>query len=62
IHASPLDPASYIAPDLLLAFWRPFESDDPEEEQGYYFGSVLTARPGYYDTPAEAEARRQRNA
>ncbi|MFF2363802.1 hypothetical protein ACFVU0_13940 [Streptomyces sp. NPDC058122] len=52
------DPASFIAPDLLLSFWRPFEADDePDEEQGYYFNSVLLARPGYYDTPAEATAR-----
>ncbi|MCX4410301.1 MULTISPECIES: hypothetical protein [unclassified Streptomyces] len=52
------DPASFIAPDLLLSFWRPFEADDePDEEQGYYFSSVLLARPGYYDTPAEATAR-----
>jgi hypothetical protein len=51
------DPASYIAPDLLLSFWRPFAADDePGEEQGYCFSSVLLARPGYYDTPAEAEA------
>ncbi|GLF95144.1 hypothetical protein [Streptomyces yaizuensis] len=52
------DPASFIAPDLLLSFWRPFEADnEPDKEQGYYFGSVLLARPGYYDTPAEAAAR-----
>ncbi|MFE7268323.1 hypothetical protein ACFU9B_41065 [Streptomyces sp. NPDC057592] len=52
------DPASFIAPDLLLSFWRPFEADDePDEEQGYYFSSVLLARPGHYDTPAEAAAR-----
>ncbi|MFJ8159042.1 hypothetical protein [Streptomyces sp. NPDC094468] len=52
------DPASFIAPDLLLSFWRPFEADDePDEEQGYYFSSVLLARPGYYDSPAEAAAR-----
>ncbi|MGN5632812.1 hypothetical protein [Streptomyces sp. AC154] len=23
--------------------------DDPEEEQGYFFSSVLVAQPGYYD-------------
>ncbi|MEY9842847.1 hypothetical protein [Streptacidiphilus sp. EB103A] len=52
------DPASFVAPDLLLSFWRPFEADDaPDEEQGYYFSSVLLARPGYYDTPTEAAAR-----
>ncbi|MFI5534726.1 hypothetical protein ACIA8O_39950 [Kitasatospora sp. NPDC051853] len=62
IYADPEDPASYIAPDLLLSFWRPFAADDdPEEEQGYYFNSVLLARPGYYDTPAEAEERLRQN-
>ncbi|MFJ2774399.1 hypothetical protein [Streptomyces sp. NPDC087300] len=47
------DPASFVARDLLLSFWRPFEADDePEDEQGYYFSSVLLARPGYYDGPS----------
>ncbi|MFF9853390.1 hypothetical protein [Streptomyces litmocidini] len=63
IEADPEDPASFIAPDLLLSFWRPFEADDdPEEEQGHYFTTVLLARPGYYDTPAEAEERLRRNS
>lgn len=49
IEADQDDPASFIAPDLLLSFWRPFEADDdPDEEQGYYFTTVLLARPGYY--------------
>ncbi|MGV4988954.1 hypothetical protein ACVB8X_41155 [Streptomyces sp. NRAIS4] len=61
VRADPEDPASFVAPDLLLSFWRPFEADDePEEEQGYYFSSVLVAQPGYYDTPAEAEERSRR--
>ncbi|KUL25512.1 hypothetical protein [Actinoplanes awajinensis] len=48
----------FVAPDLLLSLWRPFAADDdPAEEQGYYFQSVLLARPGYYDGPAEAAAR-----
>lgn len=52
IEADPDDPASFVASDLLLSFWRPFAADDePEEEQGYFFSSVLLARPGYYDTP-----------
>ncbi|MER5556924.1 hypothetical protein ABT001_35670, partial [Streptomyces sp. NPDC002793] len=52
IEEDPDDDASFIAPDLLLSFWRPFAADDePEEERGYYFSSVLLARPGYYDTP-----------
>ncbi|MFE2296574.1 hypothetical protein ACFXAW_00075 [Streptomyces sp. NPDC059445] len=58
IEADPDDRASFIAPDLLLSFWRPFAADDePEEEQGHYFNSVLLARPGYYDTPAQAAER-----
>ncbi|MFE0177416.1 hypothetical protein ACFWZ2_34420 [Streptomyces sp. NPDC059002] len=60
IHEDPEDPASFIAPDLLLSLWRPFAADDePDEEQGYFFNSVLVARPGYYDTPEEAAARLQ---
>lgn len=44
------DSGGFIAPDLLLAFWRPFEGDDePDDPQGYYFNSVLVAKPGYYD-------------
>ncbi|MFG3207375.1 hypothetical protein [Streptomyces sp. NPDC048192] len=57
------DAASFVAPDLLLSFWRPFAADDePDEEQGYYFSSVLLARPGYYDTPAQAAERRQHSS
>lgn len=55
------DVGSFIAHDLLLSFWRPFAADDePEEEQGHYFSSVLVARPGYYDTPAQAAERLRR--
>jgi hypothetical protein len=62
IEADPDDPASFIASDLLLSFWRPFAADDEsEEEQGYFFNSVLLARPGYYDTPAQAAERLQQN-
>ncbi|MHC5260835.1 hypothetical protein ACYSUO_23380 [Streptomyces sp. UC4497] len=47
------DPASFVAPDLLLSFWRPFDGDDdPDDEQGYFFNAVLLACPGYYDGPA----------
>jgi hypothetical protein len=54
------DPASFVAPDLLLSLWRPFEADDPQEEQGYCFNAVLVARPDYYDEPSpEAERPRQ---
>ncbi|MET9900665.1 hypothetical protein [Streptomyces sp. NPDC006446] len=63
IEADPDDPASFVASDLLLSFWRPFAADDePEEEQGYYFSSVLLARPGYYDTPAQAAERLQQGS
>lgn len=60
IEADPDDPASFITSDLLLSFWRPFAADDePEEEQGYFFSSVLLARPGYHDMPAQAAERLQ---
>ncbi|GAA2807982.1 hypothetical protein [Crossiella cryophila] len=63
IEADEDDDAAFLAPDLLLSFWRPFEADDdPAEEQGHYFTTVLLARPGYYDTPAEAEERLSRNS
>ncbi|MER5730312.1 hypothetical protein ABT084_18585 [Streptomyces sp. NPDC002138] len=53
IEEHPDDEASFIAPDLLLSFWRPFAADDePGGEQGYFFSSVLLAQSGYYDTPA----------
>ncbi len=55
------DPASFIAPDLLLSLWRPFEADDePDESLGFFFSSVLLAAPGYYDTPAQAAERARR--
>jgi hypothetical protein len=48
----------FTARELYLALWRPFAADDdPEETEGYFFQSVLIARPGYDDTPAEAAAR-----
>ncbi|MGC5019319.1 hypothetical protein [Micromonospora sp. DT47] len=48
----------FTAGDLHLALWRPFAADDdPDEEQGHFFQSILLARPGYDDTPAEAAAR-----
>ncbi|WP_448318700.1 hypothetical protein [Streptomyces sp. CO7] len=63
LEADPDDPASFVASDLLLSFWRPFAVDDePEEKQGYYFSSVLLARPGYYDTPAQAAERLQQSS
>jgi hypothetical protein len=48
----------FTARDLYLALWRPFAADDDADEaQGYFFQSVLVARPGYDDTPADAAAR-----
>jgi hypothetical protein len=48
----------FTARDVYLAMWRPFAADDdPDETQGHFFQSVLVARPGYDDTPAEAAAR-----
>lgn len=48
----------FTARELYLALWRPFAADDdPAETQGHFFQSVLIARPGYDDTPAEAAAR-----
>ncbi|WP_344646932.1 hypothetical protein [Cryptosporangium japonicum] len=59
VRVEPDDEACFTAPDLVLAFWRPFAADDdPEDWPGYHVNSVLLAAPGYYDTPAEA-ARRQ---
>lgn len=58
VEEDPDDAASFVAHDLLLSFWRPFAADDePDEEQGYYFSSVLLAEPGYYDTPAQSAER-----
>jgi hypothetical protein len=62
VEAADDDPASFVAPDLLLSLWRPFEADDPEEEQGHYFSSVLVAEPGYYDTPAQAAERARQSS
>lgn len=58
IEPSGDDPASFVAAGLTLSLWRPFEADDdPNEEQGYYFSTVLVAGPGYYDTPVQAAER-----
>ncbi|MET7402581.1 hypothetical protein ABZS66_54785 [Dactylosporangium sp. NPDC005572] len=52
------DDDGFTARELYLALWRPFAADDdPDEEQGHFFQSVLLARPGYDDTPADAAAR-----
>ncbi|MFI7690731.1 hypothetical protein ACIBQ6_16790 [Nonomuraea sp. NPDC049655] len=52
------DDDGFTARALYLALWRPFAADDdPDEAQGHFFQSVLVARPGHDDTPAEAAAR-----
>ncbi|MFD0975015.1 hypothetical protein ACFQ3X_41840 [Plantactinospora endophytica] len=52
------DDDGFTVRELYLALWRPFAADDdPADEQGHFFQSVLVARPGYDDTPAEAAAR-----
>lgn len=43
-----------VAPDLLLALWRPTLPQSDDDEDGRYFESVLLARPGYYDDFGEA--------
>ncbi|WP_329461125.1 hypothetical protein [Streptomyces sp. NBC_01431] len=41
IAADDEDPASCVAPDLLLTFWSPFGGDDePDDEHGSYFNSA----------------------
>ncbi|MEV6286037.1 hypothetical protein [Kribbella sp. NPDC051770] len=40
---------SFIAPDLLLALWRPTIPEGLDDADGKYFESVLMARPGYYE-------------
>jgi hypothetical protein len=52
------DDDGFTARDVYLAMWRPFAADDdPDETQGHFFQSVVVARPGHDDTPAEAAAR-----
>ncbi|MEE6262425.1 hypothetical protein [Plantactinospora sonchi] len=41
--------AAVVAPELLLALWRPGVPDDPEDFEGMFFQSALVAAPGYYD-------------
>lgn len=52
--------ARVTAPDLLLALWRPFVQDDPNDEDGKHFSSVLIAAPGYYDAPPPEAPREAR--
>jgi hypothetical protein len=40
---------SYTAPDVLLALWRPTTPEDPDDDDGNYFESVLIAEPGYHN-------------
>ena len=46
------DGHAFIAPDLLLAFWRPTTPETPDDD-GRFFERVLLARPGYYDQAAD---------
>jgi hypothetical protein len=50
------DDDGFKARGLHLALWRPFAADDdPDETEGYFFQSVLVARPGYDDTPPKRQ-------
>jgi hypothetical protein len=47
---------AFTAPGLLLALWRPVTPASQEDQEGRFFESVLLARPGYYDHPAEPDS------
>ena len=47
------DGHAFTAPSLLLSLWRPVTPQSPDDQEGRFFESVLIARPGYYDQPAE---------
>jgi hypothetical protein len=47
------DGHAFTAPSLLLSLWQPVTPESPDDQEGRLFGSVLIARPGYYDQPAE---------
>lgn len=42
------DGCSFTAPSLLLSLWL-VTPESPHDQEGRFFGSVLIARPGYYD-------------
>jgi hypothetical protein len=42
------DGRSFIAPSLLLSLWRS-TPEEPGDQEGRFFDSVLIARPGYHD-------------
>jgi hypothetical protein len=44
----------FTAPSLLLSLWL-VTPESPDDQEGRFFGSVLIARPGYYDQPAERD-------
>jgi hypothetical protein len=44
---------AFTAPGLLISLWRPVTPESPDDQEGRFFESVLIARPGYYDQPAE---------
>ncbi|NYH52040.1 hypothetical protein HNR06_001629 [Nocardiopsis arvandica] len=37
-----------VAPELLLSLGRRFIPEGPQDEEGWYFESLLVADPGYY--------------
>jgi hypothetical protein len=44
------DSAQYAVIDsLLVALWRPYVSEGPDDPEGRYFASVTVASPGYYE-------------
>jgi hypothetical protein len=43
----------FTAPSLLLSLWQPVTPQAADDQEGLFFQSVLIARPGYYDQPAE---------
>jgi hypothetical protein len=44
----------FTAPSLHLSLWL-VTPESPDEQEGRFFGSVLIARPGYCDQPAERD-------
>ena len=49
------DGHAFTAPSLLLSLWL-VTPESPDDQEGRFFGSVLIARPGYSDQPAEPDA------
>jgi hypothetical protein len=49
------DGHTFTASSLLLSLWRPVTPQAPDDQEGRFFGSVLIARPGYYDRLADQD-------